>query len=766
MKEPTWSRSYEHVLLRPDATIHYWTGGPADGTDRRPAARRHTRPPRVGSADRRAVASLSMSSCPTCAGTGRRPAASGSTPRSRTSWPCWTSCRPGGSSWSGSAWAATSRRRCSAASPTGVRALVAADTTCNTAARHPLAASLSVAAVQAQAAMAGDGFARQAARATAVNPQVQRVRHGGQRPSLHTGRRWHILTSLLTTALHSEPDYRLPVPTLLVHGQLDRIGDIASAMPAWAEREPLARYAAIPDAGHASNLDQPRGLHRARHRVHRRGAAWPTGRVRPRAAAEPTATPGSRRPALLARPRAGSTTVPGSTEKWSCTSGPARPTRWAPTFDGGGTNFAIFSEVAERIELCLFDDAGRRAAGRPARAQRAGLARLPAPGRARPALRLPGARPVRPGRRAALQPDQAAARPVRQGDRRAHRPGTRRCSPTGSATRTPTTTPTPRPYAMTSVVINPFFDWADDRPLRIPYNETVIYEAHVKGMTMRHPDIPERRARHLRRARAPGDDPALPAAGGDRGRADAGAPVRARLHAGREGPVATTGATTPSASSPRTTTTPASAPAASRCWSSRRWSGRCTGPGIEVILDVVYNHTAEGNHLGPTLSFRGIDNQAYYRLVDRRPAALLRHHRHRQQPQRAPPRVAAADHGLAAVLGHRDARRRVPVRPGLRAGPGVPRGRPAVGVLRPGQPGPGRQPGQADRRAVGRRRGRLPGRRLPAAVDGVERQVPRHRARLLARRAGQPRRVRLPLHRLAPTCTRPTTAGPSPRSTS
>ena len=54
--------------------------------------------------------------------------------------------------------------------------------------------------------------------------------------------------------------------------------------------------------------------------------------------------------------------------------------------------------------------------------------------------------------------------------------------------------------------------------------------------------------------------------------------------------------------------------------------------GIEVILDVVYNHTAEGNHLGPTLSFRGIDNAAYYRLVDEDPALLLRHHRHRQQP--------------------------------------------------------------------------------------------------------------------------------------
>ena len=58
---------------------------------------------------------------------------------------------------------------------------------------------------------------------------------------------------------------------------------------------------------------------------------------------------------------------------------------------------------------------------------------------------------------------------------------------------------------------------------------------------------------------------------------------------------------------------------------------------IEVILDVVYNHTAEGNHLGPTLCFRGIDNAAYYRLVDGDRCALLRHHRHRQQPAHAPP---------------------------------------------------------------------------------------------------------------------------------
>ena len=147
--------------------------------------------------------------------------------------------------------------------------------------------------------------------------------------------------------------------------------------------------------------------------------------------------------------------------------------------------------------------------------------------------------------------------------------------------------------------------------------------------------------------------------------------------------------------------------------------------------------------------------------------ALLRHHRHRQHAAHAPPARAAADHGLAALLGDRDARRRLPLRPRLHPGPAVPRGRPALGVLRPGAAGPGRQPGQAHRRAVGRRRGRLPGRQLPAAVDGVERQVPRHRARLLARRARHARRVRLAAHRLLATSTR--TRRPqarSPRSTS
>ena len=149
--------------------------------------------------------------------------------------------------------------------------------------------------------------------------------------------------------------------------------------------------------------------------------------------------------------------------------------------------------------------------------------------------------------------------------------------------------------------------------------------------------------------------------------------------------------------------------------------------GIEVILDVVYNHTAEGNHLGPMLSFKGVDNKSYYRLVPDDPRHYMDYTGTGNTLNARAPERAAADHGLAALLGGRVPRRRLPLRPRLGAGARALRRRPAVGVLRRHPPGPGALPGQADRRAVGRRPGRLPGRQLPGAVDGVERDLPRRR---------------------------------------
>ena len=170
------------------------------------------------------------------------------------------------------------------------------------------------------------------------------------------------------------------------------------------------------------------------------------------------------------------------------------------------------------------------------------------------------------------------------------------------------------------------------------------------------------------------------------------------------------------------------------------------GAGIEVILDVVYNHTAEGNHLGPMLSFRGVDNQSYYRLVPDDPRYYMDYTGTGNTLNPRAPDGAAADHGLAALLRHRLPRRRLPLRPRVGARARVLRGRSPLGVLRHHPPGPDPLPGEADRRAVGRRPRRLPGRELPDPLVGVERHLSRRDARLLARR-GAGRCIRLPLRR-------------------
>ena len=152
----------------------------------------------------------------------------------------------------------------------------------------------------------------------------------------------------------------------------------------------------------------------------------------------------------------------------------------------------------------------------------------------------------------------------------------------------------------------------------------------------------------------------------------------------------------------------------------------CTPAGIEVILDVVYNHTAEGNHLGPTLSFRGIDNPAYYRSCPTSRATTwttpacgnslnVRHPRVLQLIMDSLRYWVTEMHvdgfrfDLAAALARE-----------LHEVDRLSR------VLRHHPSGPGALAGEADRRAVGPRRGRLPGRQLPARLGRVERQVSRH----------------------------------------
>ncbi len=188
--------------------------------------------------------------------------------------------------------------------------------------------------------------------------------------------------------------------------------------------------------------------------------------------------------------------------------------------------------------------------------------------------------------------------------------------------------------------------------------------------------------------------------------------------------------------------------------------------GIEVILDVVYNHTARGEPPRPDAVAPGHRQQGLLPALTRGPPLLHRLLGHRQQPQHAAPAGDPADHGQPPVLGARDARRRLPLRPGARARARALRGEPTGNVLRHHPAGPGALAGEAHRRAVGRRARRLPGGQLPGragpngtastatASDGSGEAIP---ASSRSSPSGCPARA---------TCTRRAAGTPTPRSTS
>ena len=284
------------------------------------------------------------------------------------------------------------------------------------------------------------------------------------------------------------------------------------------------------------------------------------------------------------------------------------------TYDGVGTNFAVFSEMAEQIELCLFDEEGTES-------------RIPL--REVDGFVWHGYLPsVGPGQRYGY---------------RVHGPynpsAGQRCDPAkllldpyakaveGSVSWDPAVfsyqfqDPSLRnqadsaPHVPRSVVINPYFDWSGDRAPRTQYHDSVIYEAHVKGLTRLHPDVPEEERgsylglahpaiiEHLQRLGITAIE-LMPVHQfvSDSGLEQRGlsnywgyntigffAPHNAYSAAGQRG---------------------------QQVQEFKAMVRAMHEADIEVILDVVYNHTAEGNQLGPTLSFRGLDNTAYYRLVD------------------------------------------------------------------------------------------------------------------------------------------------------
>ncbi|WP_068276030.1 glycogen debranching protein GlgX [Aldersonia kunmingensis] len=275
------------------------------------------------------------------------------------------------------------------------------------------------------------------------------------------------------------------------------------------------------------------------------------------------------------------------------------------TYDGAGTNFSLFSEVADRVELCLIARDGTES--RVPLEEVDGFvwhAYLPAvvPGQ-RYGYRVYGEFDPEQGLRCdpsklLLDPYGKAFDGSFDGHESLHTYGIDSLG-----------------HTMTTVVINPFFDWASDRQPKRPYHETVIYEAHVKGMTATHPGVPA----ELRGTYAGLAHPVIIDHLQSLGvTAIELMPVHQFLQDQillDKGLRNYWGYNTFGFLAPHTDYSSAVKPGATVS-EFKAMVRTFHEAGIEVILDVVYNHTAEGNHLGPTIGFRGIDNAAYYRLVD------------------------------------------------------------------------------------------------------------------------------------------------------
>jgi glycogen operon protein len=282
-------------------------------------------------------------------------------------------------------------------------------------------------------------------------------------------------------------------------------------------------------------------------------------------------------------------------------------------YDGGGTNFSLFSEIATRVDLCLFDDEGRET-------------RIPMPECTAlcwhgyvPRV-VPGARygfrvhgPFDPSQGHWCHPSKLLLDPYAK----AIEGGV-----TWDAAVFPYQFEDPEdsrndddsaPFVPKSVVVDDRFDWGGDRLLRTPLHKSIIYEMHVKGFTMRHPALPDEvRGRYLGLAHPAAIDYLL--------RLGVTAvelqPVHQFVqdsHLVEKGLRNYWGYNSIGFLAPHNEY--ASGQRGEQVREFKEMVKALHGAGIEVILDVVYNHTAEGNHLGPVLCFKGIDNSAYYRTM-------------------------------------------------------------------------------------------------------------------------------------------------------
>ncbi|OFT88406.1 glycogen debranching protein GlgX [Corynebacterium auriscanis] len=284
------------------------------------------------------------------------------------------------------------------------------------------------------------------------------------------------------------------------------------------------------------------------------------------------------------------------------------------TFDGNGTNFALFSEVATAVDLCLFDDAGSETRIRLVE-QDAGIWHCFLPGI------VPGQRygyrvhgPWDPARGQRCDPSKLLMDPYGKsfdGEFDGH-PSLFSYDLNNPEERNQEDS---APHAMRSVVINPWFDWSNDRRPNIADTDTVIYETHVKGLTMTHPDVPD----HLRGTYAGLGHHSVIQYLKDLGITTVELmPVHQFVHDDHlknEGLRNYWGYNTLGYFAPHRDYA-ASNSAEGAVAEFKQMVRSYHDAGMEIILDVVYNHTSEGNHQGPTQIFRGIDNQAYYRLVD------------------------------------------------------------------------------------------------------------------------------------------------------
>ncbi|MDP9436504.1 MAG: glycogen debranching protein GlgX [Actinomycetota bacterium] len=293
---------------------------------------------------------------------------------------------------------------------------------------------------------------------------------------------------------------------------------------------------------------------------------------------------------------------------------PGGPYPLGATYDGTGTNFALFSEVASRVELCLFDDAGTETRVElPERDAFVWHGYLPnvGPGQ-RYGYRVHGPYDPHAGHR--CNPSKLLLDPYAkaiEGDIDWGQP----CFSYTWGEEDSFNDEDSAPHMSKSVVISPFFAWDNDRHPRTPYNETVVYEAHVKGLTQTHPGIPE----DVRGSYAALAHPVMIEHYKKHGiTAVELMPVHQFVHDSHladRGMRNYWGYNTIGFFAPHNDYS-SGGQRGQQVQEFKAMVKALHAEGLEVILDVVYNHTAEGNHMGPTLSFRGIDNAAYYRLVD------------------------------------------------------------------------------------------------------------------------------------------------------